>query len=340
LQKEGWFDNQGWAFILGEGDDHQLQFDEDRKPFRRNAAGEMIEERMVVGATAENSAVETWKLAHEMWRQHGEKHGLSLSPERVDNLRKKASYYRSRFGLGEAGMGPDLEKDSVDPELWESYDANTQLFIYEHNLALTNFNHFLYSSEAESDNRIGQVRKLLFQAQQKRRRAEYEAAIDLYKEAYSRLVGDPAAGKPALLDEYPKFRSDTGIQEELYESQLTYLNMLYNQRGPTLRAVMAAEGLVGYGMAQTWLPQIGLRVDPGGLASAIVYQYSTRHRELPNPFTGPLSGTDSSGQPWITNLAIQSVRGRLGLLPPSGPPPGVAPPPGPGGAPLPAPGMP
>ncbi|HEV3142440.1 MAG TPA: hypothetical protein VGZ47_00995 [Gemmataceae bacterium] len=298
LQKEGWFDDQGWVI------------DE-----RRLTDRWFPEERLVAGADRVNSALEEWKRAYEMWKTHGEEHGLNLSPEKEYNLNQEAQVFRSKFGL-EKGMPlrDEPTPDQLGPELWRGYDAHMQLIFWQQNLFLTNFNHFLFQSEAESDPRIAEVRKLLFQAEAERGSGNPEPAIRYYEQAFSRLTGDVAAGKRGLLEIYPNFRNDNHVQEDLYEKQITYLDLLYSQRGPMFRTAMTACGL--FGCSQSFSPEAVL--------SACVYQYSARHRELPSPFQGPLDGLDSNGQQWVTEQESRMVRARLGLLNP-GPAPMTAP---------------
>jgi hypothetical protein len=297
LQKEGWFDDQGW--IVDEGRLTDRWFPEERVIAR---AGD-----------PHNSSLDAWRTAYEMWKTHGELHGLNLPPEKIDNLAKEAQAFRSKFGLEEYMMArEELVKDQLTPELQRSYDAHMQLIYLAQNLSLTNFKHFLYQAEGESDPRVAEARKLLFQAETERKSGNPEPALRLFEQAFVKLTGDKATGTRGLLETYPNFRNDTRVQEDLYEKQITYLDLLYNQRGPTIRAAMTACGLSGC-----------FPYTPEGALSACLYQYSSRHRELPNPFAGPLDGPDSTGQPWVSEANANSVRTRLGLAAPvpTGPPP-------------------
>jgi hypothetical protein len=295
LQKEGWFDDQGWAIDEGRLTDRWFP-----------------EERLVVGADRVNSSLEEWRRAYQEWKTHGEEHGLNLPPEKIDNLNKEAQAFRSQFGLEAFMTAREELANQLSPELLRSYDAHMQLIYLHQNLSLTNFNHFLYQAEGESDPRVADVRKLLFQAEAERKSGNPEPAIRLYAQAFAKLVGDQAAGTQGVLETYPNFRNDSHVQEDLYEKQMTYLDLLYNQRGPIIRAGMTACSLFGC-----------VPASPENIMSACVYQYSSRHRELPNPFKGPLDGVDSHGQPWMSEYSVNTVRTRLGLASPvsTGPPP-------------------
>ncbi|HLW65621.1 MAG TPA: hypothetical protein VKS79_09905 [Gemmataceae bacterium] len=294
LQKEGWFDDQGWAVDEGRLTDRWFP-----------------DERVVAGADRVNSSLEEWRRAYEDWKNHGEEHGLNLPSEKRDNLKKEAQLFRNKYGLEEFMLPrEEIVLDQLTPEMQRSYDAHMQLMYLSQNLMLTNFSHFLYQAEGESDPRIVEVRKLLFQAEAERKTGNPESAIRLYEQAFSKLTGDKIAGTRGLLELYSSFRNDQHIQEDLYEKQITYLGLLYDQRGPTVRSAMTACGLFNCVMPYS----------PEGAVSACLYQYSTRHRELPNPFLGPLDGSDSTGQPWVPETVANGVRTRLGLMSPAPPP--------------------
>src|SRR5262249_3761037 len=114
-EEEGWFDADGWEITNWFPESPTLP----DGPKRALAVG-----------TGRAWAAEAWEKAHQMYRDHGEKHGLYKTPEE------------------ERALSPD--------ELRE----------YNYNRGLTNFAHFYFKSMVEKDRAAVTARKLFFQAEE------------------------------------------------------------------------------------------------------------------------------------------------------------------------------
>lgn len=296
LQNEGWFDEQGWVVDDGHVTDRWFP-----------------DERVVVGNDRRYSSQASWERASRMWRAHGEKHGLSLEQNQLDSLDARAGLYRRMYQVDKFLQGVEPPRDQVDPEVWDSYDAHRQLIYFHQNLQVTNFRHFLYSSEAEANPRLVEVRRLMFQAERERKAGNPEPAIKALRDAFAMLCGDPLAGRRGLLDDYPNFRNDNGIQEDLYEKHVQYLFLMEEHRGLALRNSEAAADMLGYAArSAAGFNMSGFNM-PGLLTSSI-YTWFAKPRELPSLVTGPLDGKDATDRPWINSFNSTAVKLRMGLI--------------------------
>jgi hypothetical protein len=273
LQKEGWFDKEGWL-IKG-------WFPDDK--FRSVAAG-----RDAVVGDLKSWALDAWSKAHNLWKGHGESNGLYLTPERLNYLRDAAELYVRTFGQ-DGGIPNELPPDRRTPEMEKSLDTYKQLYWYERNRSMTNFPHFYYRSLVEAKEETVKARKTFFKAEQHRRAADYPQAMQLYTSP----EGFPAWRK--LLLENPEFRNDSTLQEETYEIYLKYLNLLSEDKqlqGETQLLVLQdylAQAAVRPLMSFLWLPPAYFVV------------------------IGPLDIPDHDGLPLIPLDAKNRVRSRLGL---------------------------
>jgi hypothetical protein len=295
LQKEGWFDETGWEVDEGHATEQWFP-----------------DESFVVGADLRYSSKSAWQAAYQAWEKHGLEHGHILSESRKRNLMQEGELYRSTFGVSVDGTGPELTRDQVTDELWRSYDAQRQLFDHQVNLQMTNFNHFLYRAQAESDDRTVRMRRLFFEAS--RLSSNPDLALQKYEQAFAILLGE-GDGKIGLLEAYPNFRRDGATQEDLYEKNIEYLTLLEKWRSPIVRGLVATNNLVTSNF---------IFANPAKIYASMLYQMFSRPGELPSLFTGPLDGTDSRGDPWVSEGSMQAVNLRLGrVVPQRNPPPEV-----------------
>jgi hypothetical protein len=292
LQKEGWFDETGWEVDAGHATEQWFP-----------------DETLIVGADLRYSSKAAWQNAFQAWERHGLEHGLILSESRKRNLMQEGELYRSTFGISPDTIGPELTRDQVTEELWRSYDAQRQLFDHQVNLQMTNFNHFLYRSQAESDDRTVRMRRLFFEAS--RLASNPDLAIGKYEQAFAILIGD-GEGRQGLFEVYPNFRNDSATQEDLYEKNVEYLTLLEKWRSPIVRGLVSTSNLVTSNLV---FP------NSAKVYGATLYQMFSRPGELPSLFVGPLDGTDSRGDPWVSEASINAVNLRLGRLVPSRTPP-------------------
>jgi hypothetical protein len=303
LQKEGWFDDSGWE--VDEGRITNLWF-----PVENSS------EKVVVGASPRNSAKAIWEKAYVAWDAHGREHGLSLDQTEIDNLEAAAKDFRVAYQIGSGQPVMDLKDEQIAPNLREGYRAHQKLIFLGQNLHVTNFEHFKYEALAEKDSRIVEARKLMFAAERLRRTGNPEPAIRKYRDAFERLCGNPAQGKRGLLEEYPNFRSDSNTRELLYEKHLVFLRLLEEHQGLAMRGQFSAIQLFGAAARG------GVGDDVTGLCASLLYQATTRPRELPSLFLAPMDGKDSQDRPWIPEWTAEQIKVREGYIkPPQGLPP-------------------
>jgi len=306
LQKEGWFDDTGWE--VDEGLLTNVWFPA---------------EKMIVGANPRHSAKAIWEATYEAWNLHGRLHGLSLEQPDIDNRENAAKPFRAAFGVHSGQPVMDLREEQIEPpELRPSFKAHNELVYLSQNLQVTNFNHFKYQALAEKDQRMVDVRKLMFDAERLRRTANFEQAIRKFREAFERLCGNSALGKRGLLEEYPNFRSDSDVSDNLYEKHLVFLRLMEDHQGLAMRARMTAVQLFSFYALG------GIGDNLGGAYAALLYQGTKRPRELPSLFFAPLDGKDSQDRPWVPEWTADQIKVREGYikpqqqeLPPGGPPP-------------------
>lgn len=303
LQKDGWFDESGWVI-----EDQAWFTGPDGRP-----------EQLVVGAEPRYSSRQAWQTAYDQWNRHGDEHGMKLDQAAKDRLDNLAQLYRRTYQIAPGGMGPELNRAQVDDAMWTSYDAHQQLTFLAQNLQATNYKHFLYESQAESDPRIVEVRKLFYDADRQRKQGNPELAMRRYEAAFDRLRGSRAENRRGLLEEYLDFRNDKMTQDTLVEHQIEYVRLLYEHRGAQLRASIASSELLRYAAAQTSNP-----FNLGGLVAASMFQYFPNVRQLPL-FVGPLDGADSAGNPWLLERNVHDVKQRLGLIETPNVPPAIPP---------------
>ena len=217
-------------------------------------------------------------------------------------------------------MGQDLREDTLSPDMRASYLAHKQVFFYGQDRQMTNFGHHYFQAMAEKDPETVKARKLLYEAERLRKAAEPGPAMQTYQEAF-------ALWKKQL-EQYRDFHDDSMIQEETYEAQLHYLDLVQEHRGEQLRPALMVQDLLAE-----------LSVGPGGgslpaqVAAGFVHGFVNNTRALPLPIVGPFDGTDSQGVAWIAPETKADVRRRLGYeMPAPATPPDLTPPTPPGAA--------
>jgi hypothetical protein len=209
LEKEGWFDQEGWR-VKGWFPDDKFQSGGDA----------------VVG-DGQNWAVRVWSDAHDMWKTHGLLTGLYLEPEEIKNLQDRAQRYRER-----AGIKPGADVLEVPAELKndDGFKAERKLYWYDYYRNLTNFAHFLNQSLVESDPKAVEVRKQLFAAQRLRDTGDWDLAREIYEKALPRWRD--------ILLAHKEFRRDSNIQEDTCEIEMNYLDLVQRLYGKRLKDYM------------------------------------------------------------------------------------------------------
>lgn len=308
LQKEGWFDRSGW------------EIDE----FGTGISRWFPEERVVVG-TDRDWGVESWGGAYEAWRRNGERYGMLFDPTHEENLHRQASLYRREYNLKPDDYGTDLIPENTSEEMYDSFMAHRQLIYRRQNVHVTNYNHFLHRCEAEKEVETVQARKMMYDANRLRRAAEYTRAVSRYRTAFEKWVGPPDRRTTGLFARFPNFRTDNTLQEDLYERQIQYVNLLQEHTGPQVKPALAAVGALSQSTS-------GMALHPANTVLGLMHLYIPNPRQLPVGFSAPLDGEDPNGNSWIKTDIVNTVRIRLGLVKDAPRPPetpGTQPPPPP-----------
>ncbi|HLJ94478.1 MAG TPA: hypothetical protein VKU02_14925 [Gemmataceae bacterium] len=289
LEKEGWFDQEGWR-IRG-------WFPNDKFTNGQDA---------VVGDT-ENWAVRAWSKAHEMYKKHGKADGLHLEPEEMQILDERAKRYEQKYGVPPRTRPLELTpEDQRDPDMVASFKAHDTLFWYEHYRNMTNFPHFYFVSQVEQDPKAVKARKDFFAAEQLRKAGDRELALETYRKA--------APEWRDLLLAHKEFRRDGNVQEDTYEVQLKYLGLVREIMGKELQQVYFAQYCLGQALA--------------GVPAPIPYPAFSLARDMEIPLVGPFDGADEEGVALIQDDARDRVRNRLSLPPLQSPQPPATPTPG------------
>ncbi|HEV3202790.1 MAG TPA: hypothetical protein VGY77_00335 [Gemmataceae bacterium] len=207
LQQEGWFDEDGWE-ITGWKPESLSNPDGPKTNF-------------TVG-DGPNWSGNAWEKAHQMYKDHGEKNKLYLTPEDLRSL-------------------PTEER--MD---------------YEYNRNLTNFNHFYYRSMVERTREAVLGRKDFFKADRLRKAAEYTQALQMYESPNAfgppqSWPKDKATGWKRLLLNNTEFRRDEDIQEEIYLVHYRYLKLLRDRREAPIRQLLVVNDLLSQ-KAYPWSP--------------------------------------------------------------------------------------
>jgi hypothetical protein len=284
LEKEGWFDEEGWKI--------RAWFPNDK--FRNG-------QDVVVGDGI-NWAVRAWHKTHEMYKKHGKEDGLHLEPEEMQNLDERAKRYRQKYELAPRARPAELSpEDQRDPDMVAGFKAHDTLFWYEHYRAMTNFPHFYFVTQVEQDPKAVKARKDFFTAEQLRKTGERELALEVYHQAMPEWRD--------LLIAHKEFRRDGNVQEDTYEVQLKYQGLVREILGKDLQQVYLAQYYLGQALARSpvMVPYLNL---------------SAQIREAELPLASPFDGVDDEGVPLLQDDAKDRVRNRLNLpsLEPKEPP--------------------
>src|SRR4029079_14854761 len=118
----------------------------------------------------------------------------------------------------------------------------------------------------EQDKDCIKGRKLMFEAQRAYRAADPTLAIRKYEEAFAIWKG--------VFERFPDFRADSFTQEETYETQIKYTNVLVEHRGATLWPALVVADVLAQGAAGGF---------PGQAAFGTLYEAVRDLRALPLP---------------------------------------------------------
>lgn len=223
-----------------------------------------------LGDPRRNWSGEAWQHAYQMYYDHGVKHHLYMTPE------------------AEAGLVPMLRELRLKM------------------LKITNFDHFLVTSEIEKSQESVKARKAFWEADRLYRRGDRSRALTKYEDRVA--FGPPptwtpekATGWTRIFFTHPKFRNDILVQEDAYELELKYLDAVMAQRGPRQRRILYMRPIVAAVLAPSpapafWLPAVDI------VASGVALHMA-----------GPFDGFDERHQHWLDPEAVRVVSTRLGI---------------------------
>jgi len=276
LEKEGWFGSEGWRITGGLFPDDKFL----------NGADAVVGE-------GPNWAHSAWQKAYDMFSSFGTATGLYLDAEALKTLNDRAKKYRNQFHLTEGDRPVDLpEQWQQDPEMKASFLAHSQLYWYNSERQLTNFAYFYFRSQVEQEEQTIAIRKAFFEAEQLRKAANREQALEKYSDALQKWA--------TLLLAHEGFRRDSNVQEDTFEIVVKYLDLIRQLHGKRLRVLLLAQDVLGRGA-------MGSPVGATLIASPIL------GREMPLPVVTPMDRLDEHGQPLISDQAKSTVYERMGL---------------------------
>jgi hypothetical protein len=263
LEEEGWFDNEGWSTKGAEW-------------FPAYIGGQ------------ENWATNAWSEAFKMWKAHGERNHILLPPDEEKRIHAEAEKYRELRHL--AAGSPLTSESSTDPEVQKLWRAAQFYSLYLSNRNLTVFSHHYYRSLVEKDPKAVRARKLFFQANALASTGSTFLALQKYQDP------DALEAWATILADHPDFRDDSLMQEESYEIQVNYLDVL-NRALPAneIKAQLGLVALAGSGVT-TWLnPAALLEVGrPDRFPGVTVVK-------------GPFDRQQPDGTPWIPGHVRKQV---------------------------------
>jgi len=245
LQQEGWFDTHPWD-IPGW--------------FQHSSRGNQFSDGTPaqLAVPFEQSSQKGWEYARDMWIKHGERNHILFRDEIQEiNMRQLAEAYWGANHL--PSNSRPIQMPDFDPRLPQSYrDRKERLdnarilellspaerelykaarYLYEYTFyrQLTNFAHHIMRVHVEAEEKTVTSRRLMYLAETYRLQGSPELALQAFN--------DPNA-IPAWRDEvlsvqdpnkHKEFRHDSFIQEQTFEVQLKYLDVINDLYGRQLK---------------------------------------------------------------------------------------------------------
>jgi hypothetical protein len=284
LLKENWFDSSGWEVDEG-----------------RSGRSRWFPQKKVVVGTGVEWAADAWRLAFQMWREHGRRNGLYLDVPTLANLEQLAQEYRKEYTVAENDIGPDLRPELATDRLRRSQLAHRQLVFYNQSRQMTNFPHHYFRAYTEQDPETVKGRKLMAEADRLRKSGASDRAIETYQQAFDLWK--------KVLEKYPDFRKDDFVQQETYEAELNYLDVIRLQSGLQIRRSLIVPGVLTEALSLLQGSPVLAQISTGLLQEVV-----DDPKVLPLPVLGPFDGAGPDGQPWISQDAVRTVRSNRGML--------------------------
>ncbi len=301
LAKDGWFDSDPWIV------------DRDRDSNDR-----WFEETVEIKPTGNSK--EEWSIAHDMWVRHGRENGLNFLPNQLETFREQARLFRESHPSGEGEVPPLRPDEQADKDLVESRKWAVALRYHKINLSLTNYEFFLSESELEERDDTVKARKLLFEAERARRRADYPEAIKYFEEAFGSQQ-KPGPWHKVFYDLVKNRESRASkeklierIAEETYERQINYLRcILENDRPRFQRASLALFDLMR--VSSPAVNPLSVAFSDLFLQDRVGAFKSVEPIWPPGPFDGfvPLPSPNQDSVLWIPKTVRDRVRMNMNL---------------------------
>jgi hypothetical protein len=289
LEEEGWFDGEGWS-------PKSLEWFKD-----------------YIGGGTE-WATNAWAEAFRMWQAHGQRNHILLPESELKSLEDQQTYYIDRAKTGQLTAA-----EAADPQIQAGIKAAQFLAAYNANRGVSNFPNNFNRANVEQDPKVVRARKLFYEAEALAATGSTFLALRMYQDPdpdpnpVKVLKFKGADGQPvvlsaldawaALLEANPDFRHDEFIQEQTYETELSYLDVVNRAMpGNEIKAQLGAISMVGApwfhaaGLQEAWRPD---RAPPLTVTKGLF--------DLKE---------EADGSPWINPRVMKSVIERRRLYQP------------------------
>jgi hypothetical protein len=292
LQEEGWYDDSGWDIA-------------DWFPRDRFSDGSPAR----VGASREWSSQKAWEEAHDLWRAQGQNNHLLLTPAEEKTYRDLVEELGKELNLEPGQPPPPSLRPEALPEGLTPRHLHAAQFLrdLETYRQVSNFMHHYYRSLVESRKETVQARKRFYEAEALR----LDGSPDEARKKYESPEALPA-WRDKVLSFSKGYRRDEFNQEETYEIQLRYLDLVseLNRLPLQWQAIQPATGAL--------LSAPGAGAVPVGFVGWLAP--ASRPGGTGPLFAGPFDGVDEEGLPLIPPHVRNQVHQRRN---PPGPPQGA-----------------
>lgn len=205
-QKEGWFDDEGWV-IPGWFKD--------------------LGERVAVGFESKYQSGPAWHKAYEMYVDYGKETRIYLTQEQRQAMEREAELFRTTYKISPLELPTGLKPEQFQGAMRRSCAAHFRLYWNNYYRTSVAYDDYLGQADAERRPEVLRVRKMFHQAADLRAQAADAQVLRVYEEALPQWVD--------ILLKYPAYRRIFDLQQETYETQLSYLRVLQDQKATILR---------------------------------------------------------------------------------------------------------
>jgi hypothetical protein len=286
LEEEGWYDAAGWKLAGW-------------FPGDRYSTGEPA----VVG-TGREWAPDAWRKAYEMWKEHGARNHILYTREQLRSMQEQTKLYRETYNVAPGQEPRPLRPvDQNNEAMIASFKMYIALKAFDRAQQLSNFHHFYVRADVEKEPETVRVRKALYEAEQLRKAGKAQALPK-----YEAALKDWAS----ILQDNVEFRKDEEIQEDSYEAELNYVQLLADTpEGRLLKQQLFVQAFLGQALAPSpgtaWL-SLAKAARPQAVAPPVIL--------------GPLDRDDPTHQPLGPVQVVLQSTGAQAVAPagaPAGP---------------------